>query len=81
MDINELIYADELHYEQLFKARLCELDFPPDTLRILKGQDITTLGELCRNSRKELLRIRFLGEDRVAEIERLLRSMDLALRH
>lgn len=80
MDINELLYCDELHMAQLMRARLCELGFAPNVLRILKANGITTLGDLCRRSRRELLSIRFLGEPNVAVIERLLATMDLGLR-
>ena len=80
LDINELLYADELHMEQLLRARLDELGFPPNVLRILKGQGITTLKTLCDHTRQELLDIRFLGASNVDAIEQLLATMDLRLR-
>lgn len=80
MNINELINQNELHMAQLLRARLNELGFPPNVLRILKGQGITTLNALCSQSRAELLGIRFLGTANVDVIERLLATMDLRLR-
>lgn len=80
MDINELLNADELHMRQLLRAPLHELGIPPNVLRILKGQGITTLKTLCDHSRQQLLDIRFLGAANVDAIERLLKTMDLRLR-
>ena len=80
MDINELLNQNELHMAQLLRARLCELGFPPNVLRILKGHGITTLKPLCAHSRQELLDIRFLGKGNVDAIERLLKTMDLSLK-
>lgn len=80
MDINELLNQNELHMAQLLRAKLCELGFPPNVLRILKGHGITTLKTLCAHSRQELLDIRFLGAANVDAIERLLRTMDLSLK-
>jgi len=80
IDIEELLYANELHMEQLMKARLDELDFTPDTLRILKGRGIVTLGHLTERSREDLLGIKFLGKERVDGIEAILEKYDLQLR-
>ena len=80
MNINELLNANELHMEQLLRARLNELGFTPNVLRILKGRGITTLKDLCACSREDLLGIRFLGESNVSIIERMLATMDLHLR-
>lgn len=80
MDINELLNQNELHMEQVLRARLNELGFPPNVLRILKGQGITTLKHLCARSRAELCGIRFLGTANVDAIERLLATFDLHLR-
>lgn len=80
MDINELLNQNELHMAQVLRARLCELGFPPNVLRILKGRGITTLNDLCSRSRADLLGIRFLGTSNVDAIERLLRTMDLRLK-
>ena len=81
LPINELLNANELHMEQLLRARLSELGLAPNVLRILKGQGITTLKELTANTRDDLLAIRFLGESNVDAIERLLNTMDLSLKH
>ena len=81
MNINELLNANELHMEQVLRARLDELGLAPNVLRILKGQGITTLKDLCSRSRDDLLAIRFLGESNVDTIERLLKTMDLSLKH
>lgn len=80
MNINELLNQNDLHMEQVLRARLNELGFPPNVLRILKGQGITTLNDLCSRSRAELCAIRFLGAANVDVIERLLATMDLRLR-
>ena len=80
MNINELLNQNELHMAQVLRARLNELGFPPNVLRILKGQGITTLSDLCSRSRADLLGIRFLGSANVDAIERLLATMDLRLR-
>ena len=80
MNINELLNQNELHVAQVLRARLNELGFPPNVLRILKGQGITTLKTLCDHTRQELLGIRFLGTANVDAIERLLATMDLRLR-
>lgn len=80
MNINELINQNELHMAQLLRARLNELGFPPNVLRILKGQGITTLKTLCDQTRQELLSIRFLGTANVDAIERLLKTFDLSLK-
>lgn len=80
MNINELLNQNELHMAQVMRARLNELGFPPNVLRILKGQGITTLKTLCDHTRQELLEIRFLGAANVDTIERLLATMDLCLR-
>jgi DNA-directed RNA polymerase alpha subunit len=80
MDIQELLNANELHMEQLLRARLDELGIAPNVLRILKGRGITTLKTLCAHSREELLEIRFLGASNVDAIERLLKTMDLKLK-
>ncbi len=79
LNIEELLHADELHMRQLLRARLNELGIPPNVLRILKGQGITTLKTLCDQSREDLLNIRFLGKGNVDAIERLLKTMDLRL--
>ena len=55
LPIHELLNANELHMEQLLRARLSELGLAPNVLRILKGQGITTLKELTANTRDELL--------------------------
>lgn len=81
MNIIELLNANELHMEQLLRARLSELGLAPNVLRILKGQGITTLRDLTSRSRADLLGIRFLGSDNVDAIERLLKTMDLSLKH
>ena len=81
MNIIELLNANELHMEQLLRARLSELGLAPNVLRILKGQGITTLRDLTPRSRADLLDIRFLGTDNVDAIERLLKTMDLSLKH
>ena len=80
LPINELLNANELHMEQLLRARLSELGLAPNVLRILKGQGITTLKELTDHTRDDLLGIRFLGESNVDAIERLLNTMDLKLK-
>ena len=80
MNINELLNQNDLHMAQVLRARLNELGFPPNVLRILKGQGITTLKTLCDHTRQELLGIRFLGTANVDAIERLLATMDLRLR-
>ena len=80
MNINELLNQNELHMAQVLRAPLHELGFPPNVLRILKGQGITTLKGLCSQSRADLLGIRFLGTANVDAIERLLATMDLCLR-
>ena len=80
MNINELLNQNELHMAQVLRARLNDLGFPPNGLRILKGQGITTLHDLCSRSRADLLGIRFLGSANVDAIERLLATMDLRLR-
>lgn len=80
LTIDELLYANEKHMEQLLRAPLNELGFPPTVLRILKGQGITTLRTLCDHSRRDLLDIRFLGTANVDVIERLLKTMDLKLK-
>lgn len=80
MNINELLNANELHMEQVLRARLDELGLAPNVLRILKGQGITTLKDLCSRSRDDLLAIRFLGESNVDTIERLLNTFDLKLK-
>lgn len=80
IDIDELLNQNELHMAQVLRARLNELGFPPNVLRILKGRGITTLKDLCSNSRAELCAIRFLGAANVDAIERLLATFDLRLR-
>ena len=80
LTIEELLYANERHMAQLLRAPLHELGFPPNVLRILKGQGITTLRTLCDQSRQDLLDIRFLGKGNVDAIERLLKTMDLKLK-
>lgn len=80
MNINELLNANELHMDQVLRARLDELGLAPNVLRILKGQGITTLKDLCSRSRDDLLAIRFLGESNVDTIERLLNTFDLKLK-
>ena len=80
LTIEELLYANERHMAQLLRAPLHELGFPPNVLRILKGQGITTLRTLCDQSRQDLLNIRFLGKGNVDAIERLLKTMDLHLK-
>ena len=80
IDIDELLNQNELHMAQVLRARLNELGFPPNVLRILKGQGITTLKDLCSISRAELCAIRFLGASNVDAIERLLATFDLRLR-
>lgn len=81
MNIEDLLNQNELHMEQLLRARLSELGLAPNVLRILKGQGITTLKELTDHTRDDLLGIRFLGESNVDAIERLLKTMDLSLKH
>ena len=80
MDIDELLNQNELHMAQVLRARLNELGFHPNVLRILKGRGITTLKDLCSKSRAELCAIRFLGAANVDAIERLLATFDLRLR-
>ena len=80
MNIIELLNANELHMEQLLRARLSELGLAPNVLRILKGNGIITLRDLTSCSRDDLLGIRFLGKGNVDAIERLLNTMDLQLR-
>ena len=80
MNINELLNQNELHMAQVLRARLNELGFPPNVLRILKGRGITTLNDLCSRSRADLLGIRFLGSANVDVIERLLKTFDLSLK-
>lgn len=79
-DINELLNQNDLHMAQVLRARLNELGFPPNVLRILKGRGITTLKDLCSRSRADLLGIRFLGSANVDVIERLLKTFDLSLK-
>ena len=79
MNIYELLNQNDLHMAQVLRARLNELGFPPNVLRIFKGQGITTLKDLCSRSRADLLGIRFLGSANVDVIERLLATMDLRL--
>ena len=80
MDVNELLNQNEVHMDQVLSVKLDELGLAPDVLRILKGQGITTLKDLCSRSRDDLLAIRFLGESNVDTIERLLNTFDLKLK-
>jgi DNA-directed RNA polymerase alpha subunit len=80
LTIEDLLNGNELHMEQLLKAPLADLDIEAHTLRILKGKGIETLRDLTALSRKELLRIKFLGERNVDELERLLERIDLKLK-
>lgn len=80
MDIDELLNQNELHMAQVLRARLNELGFQPNVLRILKGRGITTLKDLCSHSHSEMCAIRFLGAANVDAIERLLATFDLRLR-
>ena len=80
LTIDDLLYGTEQHMEQLLKAQLGDLGIAPHTIRILKGNGIETLKDLTARSRKELLKIKFLGSSNVDELERLLDTMDLKLR-
>lgn len=80
LTIEDLLNGNELHMEQLLKAHLADLGIEAHTLRILKGRGIETLRDLTALSRKELLKIKFLGERNVDELEHLLEKIDLKLK-
>lgn len=80
LTIEDLLNGNELHMEQLLKAPLADLGMEAHTLRILKGRGIETLRDLTALSRKELLKIKFLGERNVDELEQMLEKMDLKLK-
>ena len=80
MNIEDLLNQNELHMEQVLRARLDELGLAPNVIRILKGQGIITLKDLCAHSRDDLLAIRFLGADNVDAIERLINTFELKLK-
>lgn len=80
MRIEELINQNELHMQQVLRAELCELEFPPYVLRALKARGIVTLKDLTARSREDLLRMPFLGKKNVEVIEKILNNYDLKLK-
>lgn len=80
MNTEELLNQNELHMAQVLKCELAELPLEDKTLRALKTKGITTLGHLVSNTREDLLKIKFLGRQRVEEIIEMLDNYDLKLK-
>lgn len=78
---NEFDKYDEprLHMERLFKARLIEFDISLRILIPLEGAGIRTLGDLVKQTRESLMKIKLLGRISVDKLESFLAYHNLEL--
>ena len=60
--------------ENLLSKKLADCDLSVRTLCCLKGAGIETVGDLCRYSRSDLLRMRNFGKKSIMEIEDFLQD-------
>jgi DNA-directed RNA polymerase alpha subunit len=70
-------------HEQLLKTKLSAYNFGQHDERIqnkMKDLVISTVGELIQWSAKDLLKQRYVGKQIVADVEKLLATLGLALR-
>ncbi len=69
-----------LHMERLMKVRLVEFDLSLRILCPLESAGIKTLGDLCKQSKRSLRRIKNLGCISVGTLDMFLRKQGLSLR-
>ena len=69
----------KLHMERLLKARLVEFDLSIRILIPLESANIKTLGDLVKQSKKDLRKIRNLGRISVGYIDSFLSRQGLSL--
>ena len=68
----------EAAYHQLVLP-ISELDLSVRALNCLEGENIQTIGDLCRRSEDDLLKLRNFGRTTLKEIEKKLEDRDLKL--
>lgn len=68
-----------LHMERLMKAYLVEFDLPLSILIPLESGGIKTLGDLVKQTRDDLLKIKLLGVARISKLELFLGRYGLEL--
>ena len=68
-----------LHMERLMKTHLIEFDISMRILIPLEESGIRTLGDLVKQTRDSLMKIRMIGCNYVDQLERFLSNLDLKL--
>lgn len=76
-DRHEEFDEEALHMRQLLKTKLTDIELSVRALNCLKAADVTTLGELVKNHRHDLLKFRNFGKKSLAELEEKLESLNL----
>ncbi|ROT10455.1 hypothetical protein ED388_04865 [Muribaculaceae bacterium Isolate-007 (NCI)] len=68
-----------LHMAKLYSASIIDFDMPMRIAIPLDNAGIRKIGELVRLTRKELLKVRRLGEKGADEVEKILDRFGLSL--
>ena len=87
-NLNDMVSKAEYMYEKeekvenkKYETKIEELDFSVRSLNCLKRAGINTLGDLCKKTEEEMIRVRNLGRKSLKEIINKLHERGLSLKH
>ncbi|WP_329904538.1 DNA-directed RNA polymerase subunit alpha [Porphyromonas pogonae] len=69
---------EALHMRQLLKTALSDLDLSVRALNCLRSAEVSTLGELVRYNKSDLLKFRNFGKKSLTELDELLETLNLS---
>ena len=78
---NEELDEEVLHMRQLLKTKLVDMNLSVRALNCLKAADVETLGDLVQFNKNDLLKFRNFGKKSLTELDDLLESLNLKMRH
>ncbi len=67
-----------LHMRQLLKTELVNMELSVRALNCLKSADVSTLGDLVRYNKSDLLKFRNFGKKSLTELDELLEQLNLS---
>ena len=86
--LTERAYQQHLHIkdlqsnkgQSLLNRKLTDFEFSERVINIFKATDIRTIGDLCGNTRRELMRYRNLGKKSMNEIDMFMDELKLTFK-
>jgi DNA-directed RNA polymerase subunit alpha len=75
---SEELDENDLRIRQLLKTKLVDMDLSVRALNCLKAAEVSTLGELVKFNKNDLLKFRNFGKKSLTEIEDLIRNKGLS---